>query len=273
MSKLVDGEEFSIIAKNNICYITLNCPSTKNAISLRMSSIMQSISIQQNGCPSLLEKFLIEQKCLLIVVKSDLEGIFSSGGNLSELNKNDFETCKYYAPSIKSFCKLLHSTNTPSVTLLTGPSFGGGVELALATDFRWGIGKSYDFHFTQTKFGIPTGWGGMQRLTELSPQLNSRKVSAIIIGKIKFNHEELLNLGLVDRKFSSKKSCNAALQEWVNHNLDCPKYLIDDLMFRKNIENIHKLEEYDIEIFNKYFLQDDHKKRIQKFLSSKKKKT
>ncbi|KAB8040010.1 hypothetical protein GCL60_07025 [Silvanigrella paludirubra] len=272
MIKLVDGEEFSIIAKNNICFVTLNSATTKNAISLRMSSIMQSITIEENGNPSLFEKFINEQNCLLIVVKSDVEGIFSSGGNLSELEKNEPEACKYYSSSIKAFCKLLHSTNAPSVTLLSGPSFGGGVEFALATDYRWGIGKSYDFHFTQTKFGIPTGWGGMLRLTELCPQLSPRKVSSIILGKLKFDNSQLLNLGLVDKEFNTKKACQTALDEWVHHILDCPKYLIEELMNRKNIENLTDLEEYDTHIFNKYFLKDEHKIRIHKFLSSKKKK-
>lgn len=272
MIKLVDGEEFSIIAKNNICFVTFNSTTTKNAISLRMSSIMQSICIHENGSPSLFEKFLSDQNCLLIVVKSEVEGIFSSGGKLSELHKNPPEACKHYSPSIKAFCTLLHSTNVPSVTLLSGPSYGGGVELVLATDFRWGIGKSFEFNFTQTKFGIPAGWGGMLRLIELCPQLSPRKVSAIIIGKMKFDNAQLLNFGLVDREFSTKKACHAALEEWVIKILDCPKYLTDELMNRKNIEHFSQLNEYDNEIFNKYFLKEDHKKRIHHFYKSKNKK-
>lgn len=272
MIKLVDGEEFSIIAKNKICFITLNSQTTRNAISLRMASIMQSICITSEPHRSLFEKFLIDQNCLLIVVQSDVEGIFSSGGNLLELQKNSSEACQHYGPAIRAFSILLHSTNIPSVTILSGPSYGGGSEFALATDFRWSIGKSCDLHFTQTKFGIPAGWGGMLRLTELCPQLSPKKVSSIIIGKMKFDFTQMLNLGLIDREFHSKKSCYIAIDEWVNQIADCPKYIRDDLMNRQLFDNLNKLEEYDIEIFNKYFLKNEHKKKISEFINGKKKK-
>jgi enoyl-CoA hydratase/carnithine racemase len=88
MTKLVDGQEFSIIAKNKICFVTLNSEATLNAISLRMASIMESICVpneENNG--SLFEKFLVDQICHVIVVQSEVEGIFSSGGNLLELQK------------------------------------------------------------------------------------------------------------------------------------------------------------------------------------------
>jgi enoyl-CoA hydratase/carnithine racemase len=166
----------------------------------------------------------------------------------------------------------LHSTNSPSVTLLSGPSYGGGVELALATDFRWSIGKSCNFNFTQLKFGIPAGWGGMLRLSELSPQLSPKKVSAIIVGKMKFELSQLLYLGLVDREFSTKKLCHAAIDEWVNQIAECPKSIKNELMNRQSIYNFNELEEYDLEIFDKYFLKDDHKKKITEFLNGKKKK-
>jgi enoyl-CoA hydratase/carnithine racemase len=272
MIKLVDGEEFSIIAKNKICFVTLSSETTRNAISLRMASIMQSICVTSEPNGSLFEKFLIDQNCLLIVVQSDIEGIFSSGGNLLELQKNPLAACQHYGSSIRAFCNILHSTNIPSITVLSGPSYGGGAEFALATDFRWSIGKSCDLYFTQTKFGIPAGWGGMLRLTELCPQLSPKKVSSIIIGKMKFDLTQMLNLGLIDREFHTKKSCYAAIEEWVTQAADCPKYIRDDLMKRQSFDNLNQLEEYDIEVFNKYFLKDEHKKKISEFMNGKKKK-
>ena len=272
MAKLVDGEEFSIIAKNQICFVTLSSQTTRNAISLRMASIMQSICVTSESHGSIFEKFLIDQNCLLIVVQSEVEGIFSSGGNLLELQKNSPEACQHYGSAIRAFCNLLHSTDVPSVSILSGPSYGGGAEFALATDFRWSIGKSCELYFTQTKFRIPAGWGGMLRLTELCPQLNPKKVSAIIIGKMKFDLNQMLNLGLVDREFNTKKSCYAAIEEWVHQAADCPKHIRDDLMKRQSINNLNDLEEYDIEVFNKYFLKDEHKKKISEFINGKKKK-
>lgn len=270
MTKLVDGEDFSILVKNNVCYINLNSPSTLNAISLRMSTIMKDICTLQENNKSIFEKFVINQNCLLIVLQSNVDKIFSSGGNLFDLYKNSSESCQQYSSSIRTFCNLLHSISIPSVTLLSGPSFGGGVELALATDFRWSIGKSCDFYFTQTHFGIPAGWGGMLRLSELCPQLSPKKVSSIIVGKMKLNLAQLINLGLIDRNFKNKKACQNALDEWVLNITNCPKQVRNDIMKRNLINSLEELEQYDIEIFNKYFLKDDHKNKILKFMNDKK---
>ncbi|APJ02855.1 enoyl-CoA hydratase/isomerase family protein [Silvanigrella aquatica] len=272
MTKLVDGEDFSIIAKNKICYVTLSSPSTRNAISLRMASIMQSICVAKESNESLFEKFLIDQNCHLIVLQSDVEGIFSSGGNLIELQKNPAEVCHHYGPSIRAFCQLLHNFKIPSLSVLAGPSYGGGVEIALATDFRWSIGKNCDFHFTQTKFGIPPGWGGSLRLSELCPQLNPKKVSALILGKMKLDLSQMLYMGLVDKEFQNKKACMNAIEDWVNQISDCPKSVRDDLLDRQSFHNFQELEEYDIQTFNKYFLKDEHKKKIADFMKNKKKK-
>ncbi|WP_338636731.1 enoyl-CoA hydratase/isomerase family protein [Spirobacillus cienkowskii] len=271
MVKLVDGEEFLIHAEENICYVVLNSPSTKNAISLRMSHIMQSLSFNFENKKSTFEEFLINYNCVLIVLKSAVTGVFSSGGNLKDLKNNSLEDCQQYGASIRSFCNLLNSISIPSVAILSGPSYGGGVELALATDFRWSVGKNYDFHLSQTRFGIPAGWNGMLRLTELCPNLYPKKVAALQVGKCSLTSTQLLRLGLVDQTFTTAKSCQQNLIKWKDNIIDCPKPIRDNLMNRQKILNKSLLYEYDINIFNKYFLKEEHKKRIHNFFSVKSK--
>ncbi len=269
MQKLVDGEEFSISAKDKICYVILNSKSTKNAISFRMAKIMQDICYTEAGNSSLFEKFITNQGCNLIILKSEITGIFSSGGNLIELANSTPESAHLYTSAIKAFCSLLHSTSAISIALLTGPSFGGGAELALATDFRWGIGNSFELHFSQAKFAIPTGWGGMLRLSELCPQLNQRKIAALLLTKSCLSNKQLLQLGLVDQEFKTLKSCQKQIELWQEQMNDCPKYLKEGLFQRQNIYSYDKLDEFDMTFFNKYFLQDEHLQRIQLFLKRK----
>ncbi|BBH52037.1 enoyl-CoA hydratase/isomerase family protein [Fluviispira sanaruensis] len=267
MIKLVDGEDFSINIINNICFITFSSPSTRNAISLRMSAVMQEISWKKENNLSIFQKFLADNNCLLIVVQSSVKGIFSSGGNLSDLKNASKELCQNYASSIKAFCKLLHSCSIPSVTLLAGSAYGGGAELALATDFRWSIGKKSDLHFTQMRFAIPAGWGGMSRLAELCPQLSHKKISAMIIGRHSIFYEQMVNLNLIDNTFLNIKNCYRALNEWRDNIEQAPLDIRNDLMHRLNIKETYQLEEYDNEIFNKYFLNFEHKKRITTFFA------
>lgn len=272
MSKLVDGEEFSITAKQNVCYIVINSPSTKNAISFRMAKIMQEISFAEQGKNSLLETFILDNNCHILLLKSEVEGIFSSGGNLYELEKCPTENATFYTAAVRSFCYLLHHTNAISIALLNGPSFGGGAELALATDFRWGIGNSYDLHFTQAKFGIPAGWGGMTRLEELCPFFSPRKTAALILTKSTLSTAQLIQLGLVDQVFKTKKTCQNKIDQWLTEISECPKYLKDELLERQRISNINNRFEDDMEFFSKYFLKETHKVKIRNFLKKRKEK-
>ncbi|WP_158996563.1 enoyl-CoA hydratase/isomerase family protein [Pigmentibacter ruber] len=271
MQKLVDDKEFSISSDSNICFVTLNSSSTKNAISFRMAKLMQDICSPLSGGTTYFEKFITEQSCQLIILKSEVKGIFSSGGNLIELAKFSSEYGNLYTSAIYKFCSLLHQTNAISISVLTGPAYGGGAELALATDFRWGVGKSYALHFSQAQFGLPTGWGGMLRLAELCPNLNQRKIAAYLITKTVMDKKQLLQNGLVDKEFTSKKACFNEIKNWSLELQNCPISLKQGLFERQNIFNYDALEEYDKEFFSKHFLQEDHKNKINLFLKNRKK--
>ncbi|WGL58799.1 enoyl-CoA hydratase/isomerase family protein [Pigmentibacter sp. JX0631] len=271
MQKLVDDEEFSISSDSNICFVTLNSKSTKNAISFRMAKLMQDICSPINGGTTYFEKFIVEQSCQLIILNSEVKGIFSSGGNLIELTKFSAEYGNLYTSAIYKFCSLLHQTSAISISVLTGPAYGGGAELALATDFRWGVGKTYALHFTQAQFGLPTGWGGMLRLAELCPQLNQRKIATYLITKTVMNSKQLIQNGLVDKEFSTKKACFNKIKQWSLQFQNCPKNLKEGLFARQNIFNYDALEEYDKEFFRKHFLTEEHKNKINLFLTSRKK--
>jgi enoyl-CoA hydratase len=54
----------------------------------------------------------------------------------------------------------------PTVAIVQGDAFGGGLELALAADFRI-VADHAQLGLPETGLGTVPGWGGTQRLTEL----------------------------------------------------------------------------------------------------------
>ena len=54
----------------------------------------------------------------------------------------------------------------PVIAVLNGYTFGGGLELALAADFRLAA-AGVQLSFPEVKLGIIPGWGGTQRLPRL----------------------------------------------------------------------------------------------------------
>ncbi len=71
------------------------------------------------------------------------------------------EIYNFTADGHKVLSKLENSTKT-TIALTTGLALGGGLELALACDYRIGTRRS-QFRFPETSIGIYPGLGGTQR--------------------------------------------------------------------------------------------------------------
>ena len=195
-----------------------------------------------------------------------VKNIFASGGHLKDLFSLQKGDESEYGNTMHQFCKMLSSLTIPSITLLSGNAYGGGVELAVATDFRWSIGTNIEFHFTQTKFGVPGGWRAMIRLNELNPYFTTRKVNALFLSQDIFSFEDLVHTNLIDKKFEDDISCLQFLNKWRDNILSCDETLRQNYSERNKVPQV-KLEKYDIQFFKKFFLKDNHKKCIQTFLS------
>ncbi len=270
---LIETPDFSIKCEDNICFVDLSAASCKNAVSLEMASCMKEVILVTNKKTSItrLESFLAEQNAVIVVLRSLVANIFSSGGHLRDLITGEDSTKTDYGNSVREFCKLLSSMSTPSVAILAGNAYGGGAELALAPDFRWSVGNEVEFHFVQAGLGVPGGWGGMRRLGALCPGLNSKRVSSMFLAQDVLNLQDLTRLSLIDKVFLNEKTCYLELFKWRDNLLACNVQLKNDF-FARNKVAIEKQEEFDKSFFQKYFLCADHKKNILNFLMNKRKK-
>ncbi len=266
---LIKINDFSIKSENNICYIDFFSPTSKNAISLLLASLLKDIlAINVKTQRTIFEDFLKEKKIVLVVLRSLVENIFASGGHLGDLLNADRQEHVDYGDSIRDFCKLLSSISIPSIAILAGNAYGGGVELALAPDFRWSIGKNIEFHFVQTKFGVPGGWGGMTRLAELCPSLSTKKVNSLFLAQDVLKLRDLYHMSLVDKTFDDEKACFLEINKWRDNIISCDGKLKEDF-FNRNKVTHDKLKEFDIDFFQRYFLSENHKKNINNFLDNK----
>jgi enoyl-CoA hydratase/carnithine racemase len=57
----------------------------------------------------------------------------------------------------------------PTIAVLEGPAYGGGLELAAACDIRV-MGRTAKIALPETSVGIVPGWSGSQRLARLLPE-------------------------------------------------------------------------------------------------------
>lgn len=103
-----------------------------------------------------------------LVVASAKPGIFIAGADLkfflSLPGPND-PACRALVEQGLRVLALLESLPLPTCAAIDGAALGGGLEVALACDFRVvGSNPKVELGLPETKLGLIPGWGGTQRL-------------------------------------------------------------------------------------------------------------
>jgi len=132
------------------------------------------------------------------VVRSALPKFFCSGADISTLRESD-------RAQFASFLSLAHEavdliTRTPKlfIAAVGGHCIGGGLEIALACDFRYASAGKYRFGLAEVNLGLSPGMGGTQRLPRLIPK--SRALHMMVTGEM-IGPDEALQAGIVDRVY------------------------------------------------------------------------
>jgi 3-hydroxyacyl-CoA dehydrogenase/enoyl-CoA hydratase/3-hydroxybutyryl-CoA epimerase len=90
----------------------------------------------------------------------------------------------------------LETLPIPSIALVSGPCLGGGLELALACDYRWAVDHpKTQFALPEIKLGLLPGWGGTQRLPRV---VGLERALHVILGQHQLGAKDALRWGLVD---------------------------------------------------------------------------
>jgi enoyl-CoA hydratase len=89
----------------------------------------------------------------------------------------------------------------PSITLaaINGPALGGGLEVALACDFRIAV-KSAKLGLPESSLGLIPGWGGIRRSVQL---IGPARAKQLLFSATPVSAEQALAWGLVDEIVNS----------------------------------------------------------------------
>jgi len=123
------------------------------------------------------------------------ERAFCSGADVKELMGRSLQATRTGAAFGQATFAKLDSLPIPSIALINGYAFGGGLELALACTFRLAT-HTAKFGLPEIKLGLIPGYGGTQRLPRLIGE--ARALEMILTGRAVMA-EEALQIGLVNR--------------------------------------------------------------------------
>jgi enoyl-CoA hydratase len=174
--ELTRVEEFALI--------TLNRPDALNALSFALIRELSSV---------LDEVARSDARALLITGAG--EKAFCAGADIKELMGRSMVEQKRGGELGQATFAKIERLPVPSIAIINGYTFGGGLEMALACTFRIAT-RNAKMGLPEIKLGLIPGYGGTQRLPRAVGE--ARAMEMILTGRT-VDSEEALRIGLVQR--------------------------------------------------------------------------
>jgi len=169
---------------DEVALIRLDRPEALNALSFAiLGEIRDAVA----------EAAASDARALLVTGTGDKA--FCAGADIKELRGRSLMDQKRGAEFGQAVFASLSAAPQPSVALINGYAFGGGLEMALACDFRL-ASPAAKMGLPEIKLGLIPGYGGTQRLPRLVGE--SRALDMILTGRT-VDAEEAERIGLVNQ--------------------------------------------------------------------------
>jgi len=131
-----------------------------------------------------------------LILKSSKPAIFIAGADISALQSLPEEELKLFLAKGQETFSQIAQLSIPTVAAIHGACMGGGLEVALACDWRTASDSSAtSLGLPETQLGILPAWGGSTRLPKL---IGLSKALGLILPGKRLNAKKARRLGVVD---------------------------------------------------------------------------
>lgn len=238
----------------HVAWISIDRPEALNAIDFEVMDELEQVIKDIEG----------DEGVRIVVFSGKGDKCFVSGGDLRKFHniKSEHEAAEM-SRRMQSLLLKVEQLPCWTIAYVNGDAYGGGIELMLAFDFRLakqGVG----FGFTQGRFNLVPGWGGLTRLIEKA----GRAKALQWLGKAELiDTEEALRFGLLEGILYSQTPEEEVLV-WVEKLTRNDREFIRTLKsgaFRVS-ELRWKAMEEEIAPFARLWADEEHSRRVQRFL-------
>lgn len=178
-----------------------------------------------------LERLENEKNLPVLVIRSGKPSGFIAGADLNEFLaiKDTVEAEATSALGQRLFARLA-ALPAPTVAAISGPCLGGGLELALACDYRLVFDKAAtQLGLPEITLGLLPGWGGTQRLPRV---IGLERALQVILNGKRLNAREAFRWGLADALATTEAELRDAFAKLVGLALQQGKVKRDGLPLR-----------------------------------------
>jgi enoyl-CoA hydratase/3-hydroxyacyl-CoA dehydrogenase len=157
---------------------------------------MNAFNLEMIGeIATLIEEADTDNEVRCIIIKGEGERSFSAGADLTMFTGLDPERAIATSKKGQRLMDKIEASPKPFVAAIHGFCLGGGLEIALACDFRVAA-ESAQLGSPEINLGIIPGWGGTQRLSRL---IGLPKAKELIFLGDRLSAQEALEIGLIHK--------------------------------------------------------------------------
>jgi len=171
--------------RGTTAWVTLNRPQALNALSLAVNMRLSDLEAELEH----------DDEVRAIVITGAGERCFCAGADLKERKGVPAAEASRFINAIGAAINDLGAMRKPTIAMMNGSAYGGGLELAMACDFRIAV-EGCELGLTEVRLGILPGAGGTQRLPRLVGEARAKEM--ILLGR-KVPIARALEIGLVNQ--------------------------------------------------------------------------
>lgn len=184
--------------KNRALILTLNRPRVMNSLNFDLlKALKEKISSLES-----------RKEIRTLIITGAGEKAFCAGADLKERATLPPDKVKLFIHTIRNLLTDIQQLPIPVISAVNGAAFGGGTEIALASDIRI-ASENAVMGLTETRLAIIPGGGGTQRLPRI---VGMAKAKELIFTGRKVNYKEALDIGLVNQVTSPEELMDKCLE-------------------------------------------------------------
>ena len=184
--------------EDHILIVTLNRPESSNAMNTQMGldlvELFEGFSTDIGGLRA-------------VILTGSGSKAFCAGGDLKQRNGMTDEAWQAQHLVFERMLRAVLGCPIPVIGAVNGAAYGGGCEIAAATDFVYAATHAR-FALTEVTLGIMPGGGGTQTLARA---VGERRAKELILSGLPFSADEAERWGLVNRVLPPDELLPAAL--------------------------------------------------------------
>ena len=171
--------------EGGVALVTLNRPDQMNSISVALLDSLHGI----------FSELRFNEDLRAVIVTGAGDKAFCAGADLKERAGMTQAEVRRFIQTIRQTFTLVEECPVPVIAAVNGAAFGGGTELALASDIRI-VSVTAKLGLTETSLAIIPGAGGTQRLPRI---IGTARAKEMIFTAERIDAQKALSYGLANR--------------------------------------------------------------------------